>query len=342
MKRKILPIVISSLAAMTTQAAFADIDLYGKINLTLQTEEESVGDDGSDTRDSIALNSNASRLGFKGSEEINEALQVIYKLEYEIYPDSGDSGNGKGNDAFEQRNSYLGLSGDFGTVLAGKHDTPLKMSQGKIDQFNDLYIGDIKNVISGEVRASNTVMYKAPTKDGFSGAIALIQGEENGVADDNSDDRNGLGDGISGAVTYNMDALYLALALDQDVGGADRIRLVAQYSVDNFTVGGIYQTAESSDTDRYGDIDETGLVLSGTYDIDAWKLKLQYSTNNEDDNNANNDSEADITLLTFGADYKISKTTKVFGYYSTWTEEFDGPAKDDEKDTIAIGVEHKF
>ena len=104
MKRKILPIVISSVAALTTQAAFAEVDLYGKINMTIQTVEEESG--GVDTMDTIELKSNASRLGFKGSEDISDAWKVIYKLEYEIYPDSKDS---NGGNAFKSRNTYVGM-----------------------------------------------------------------------------------------------------------------------------------------------------------------------------------------------------------------------------------------
>ena len=55
-----------------------------------------------------------------------------------------------------------GIKGSFGTVWAGKHDTPTKLAQGKIDLFNDLE-GDIKNTFEGENRVSNIVAYSSPS-----------------------------------------------------------------------------------------------------------------------------------------------------------------------------------
>ena len=39
------------------------------------------------------------------------------------------------------RNTFVGLNGGFGTVLIGRHDTPEKMSTGKLDLFADS-VGD--------------------------------------------------------------------------------------------------------------------------------------------------------------------------------------------------------
>jgi predicted porin len=392
MKRKILPVILSSMAAMTAQPALADIELYGKINLTLQTVEEdgyfynNAGDvEFGEVQDTIKLNSNSSRLGFKGSADITDVLKAVYKLEYAVYPDDGANG------PFKTRNAYIGLAAqDIGTFLAGQHDTPLKMSHKDVDLFNDLYLGDVLNIMSGEVRAPNLIAYFSPDINGFGLSVALISGEESDVKEVDSsgnvsakNDRSGIGDGISAAATYRMDGLYLALAVDQDVIGGNilstllrgdedledefilnsteeqnRIRLSAQYTIDAFTLGGIFQTAESSDTGQM-DLEETSLLLSGSYKIENWKLKLQYgmttaTINSVHDNNNNeipiNDDEIDIDLFLAGADYSLSKETTVFGYYGKQTVDMNGfgyvggPQYRDEpeKSTLAIGIEHKF
>ncbi len=45
------------------------------------------------------------------------------------------------------RNSFIGLSGNFGTTLVGRHDTPLKLVGRKADLFGD-QIGDSRNLIT--------------------------------------------------------------------------------------------------------------------------------------------------------------------------------------------------
>ena len=108
-------------------AVSADVTLYGKANVSLQSTDES----GSSTTEVV---SNASRIGVKGSETLSEELKAIYKFEFEVHLDDGDNDG----DTFSQRNIYVGLqSNKMGTVIVGKFDTPLKVAQNKIDLFND-------------------------------------------------------------------------------------------------------------------------------------------------------------------------------------------------------------
>lgn len=329
MKLKALPLIISGVAAIASTQAIAAPTVYGKANVSINHDEAK------DAESGTSLNSNASRLGFKGSEKVSDNLKAIYKFEYETAVDDGDV---KGQ-TFAQRNIYVGLQGDFGTIAAGRHDTPLKKAQGKVDQFGDLKLGDIKNVISGENRVSNTVWYAAP-KMGAIGAVAAVVLNKEGT--DNSPSNTGL----SAMVNFKQDGLYLALGLDQQVKGNDTVRLVGQFNAGDFGVGGIYQTAEPS---ADGSIqEETGLILSGYYKMGSTKLKLQYGMG-ETDNEANvKDVNTTNTLLTLGADHKLSKRTKVYGYYSMMDSETEtkvgGTTSKSETDasTLGVGIEVKF
>ncbi|MBV1885196.1 MAG: porin, partial [Gammaproteobacteria bacterium] len=120
------------LAQATAISAAPEITVYGKANVTLNSvDEESVDPLDPDAAiDEWQLNSNASRLGVKGKHAVNEDLNAIFQLEYEVFIDDGTNSE---NNALKQRNIYAGLQGEFGTVIAGKHDTPLKLAQGKID-----------------------------------------------------------------------------------------------------------------------------------------------------------------------------------------------------------------
>ena len=94
MKVKLLPLAIGAAIAMPG-VAMADVTVYGKMNLTLEMADYEFEDSSSDY-DRWELNSNASRLGVKGSEDINDNLSAFYKAEYEIFPDDGSDGGSDG------------------------------------------------------------------------------------------------------------------------------------------------------------------------------------------------------------------------------------------------------
>lgn len=309
MKMKALPLMIAGLVAVSANSAVAEVKVYGKANVSVHHTEVDGGDS------STELKSNASRIGFKGSEKISDSLKAVYKFEYQTAIDDGDEG-GK---TFKQRNIYVGLKGDFGLVAAGKNDTPLKKAQGKIDQFNDLTLGDIGKVIQGDNREDNSVWYSSPKMAGVQATIATILEQE------------GDKTGISAAVNYKADGLYLALAVDQNVDSYDTTRLAAQYSMGAFGVGAIYQMAEKYE----GTEEETGLVLSAFVKAGKNKFKAQIATAEVEDGST---TTKETTQLTLGVDHKLSKKAKVYGYYSMQEEDIS----DAEVSTLGVGVEVKF
>ncbi len=317
MKKLLLSAAIASTMGFASHGFAAgpiDGTVYGKVNVSLVN-----ADDGSN--DEWKLNSNASRLGVKGKSEIAEGLTLVYKAEFEICVDDGDC---KGQ-TFTQRNIMGGIKGSFGTVWAGKHDTPTKLAQSKIDLFNDLE-GDIKNTFEGENRVSNIVAYSSPEINGFSSTVAMIPGE------DAENDNGGLADGVSYSVSYKQDDLYLALAGDQDVDGQDLMRAVAQYKVDALKLGFMYQQNEND----AGTKDESGYFISAAYKLDsAITLKAQFGSIEDD---ADGDEEETFSL---GADYKLAKSTKLYVFYTDNTDSSVGSA-DSENSAFGLGMEHKF
>ena len=286
-----------------------DGKVYGKINTAIISEDVNGTSD-------TALKSNASRLGFKGKTALDSGIAMIYKLEYEVNPTDkmADSKNGI---IFKQRNAFIGLSSETaGSIILGFHDTPLKLAQGKIDQFNDLPLGDIKNIMNGEVRASDIVAYSSPNFSGFS-IMAAISQYENSV--------EGSKDATSVSATYKMNDLYVALAIDSEVAGNDVTRLAAQYTMNSLTIGAILNESEPST----GGTSNSTTLVSAAYKIDDFKLKAQIGSGDEKGNGGE--------MTVFGVDYKLGKKSKVYIYTASF--------KDDsgtDKSATGIGVEHKF
>ena len=215
-------------------------------------------------------------------------------------------------------------------VWAGKHDTPTKLSQKKIDLFNDLE-GDMKNTFEGENRLSNVIGYSSPTINGFTTSVAMIPAEGEDVDQDGQNDTS-LNDGMSYSISYSKDKMYLAISGDQDIDKQDLIRLVGQYQIDALKLGVMYQQNE----DNLGTKDESGYFVSAAYKLDKnITLKAQYGAIEDDV-----DSDEEQTL-SFGADYKLAKNTKLFAFYTDNTDSKVG-SSDDDFSAIGIGMEHKF
>ncbi len=376
MKQKLLPTAILAATALSTNALANDVTVYGKVNLSLNANDfEMINQDTGtafNNQDNWTLNSNASRLGVKGSIGISENLKAIYKLEYELIVDEDEQGDG-GSD-FKQRNTHAGLQGNWGTLVAGRHDTPVKMAQGKVDRFNDLVLGDIKYVMVGETRADNIIMYSSPTWGGFGFTAAVMPGEDGADPDSpDADTNDGISDHISVAVNFKYDIVQASLAVDDDVDGNDIVRGVVDFSFGDFKVGGLVQQAKAAksggtlggtkniwgiyddwDYDSDDGYDPAGYdkqdayLLSGTWTIDKVILKAQYGYS-ESTPGANNvsPSKTKVTQTAIGADYKFNKQAKLFAYYSmidskgntSVTGYTDSKVSDS---TAAVGFEFKF
>lgn len=334
MTKKLLALAIGAAAAMPLVAEAAGPTLYGKINVTLDSIENDTGVPATST-DAWYLNSNASRLGVKGDAETGiTGLTGLYVAEYEIDADDGTI-------PFKQRNIYAGLKGSFGQVIAGNFDTPVKEAQGKVDQFNDL-AADIKNIMPGETRANNIIKYSSPKlAELVTINVAFMPAELTNV-DGEAGLEDGLADSISASVVLESGAFYAALAMDQNMTGAasvdtftsgraDITRLVGGYKADAIEVGAIYQMAEEVGTGATGE--DTAMLLSGAFITGDWKFKAQYGTGEGDVNGR------EKTLMALGADYKLGKSTMLFGYYSSVKTD---AATDTEVTTLALGLEQKF
>ena len=226
-------------------------------------------------------------------------------------------------------------------LKAGKFDTPTKVAQGKVDQFNDLQ-GDIKNIMAGENRAGNIVQYSTPTLGDMvtiHGAFIPGEGED---LDGDGQEENDLADSYSIAIIAEKGIFYGALSHDADIEDElvvdgttgttlDITRAAVMLKPGNVELGALYQIAEESEADG----EDQSFLVSGAYKIDRWKLKAQYGMTQGDQT----DDEA--TLMAVGADYKLAKASKVYAYFSQVSLEPDA-GEDRDDTTFGVGMEHKF
>jgi predicted porin len=281
--------------------------LYGKFNVSLN-----VVDDGTNT--SGQLSSNASRIGIKGSQEVAHGLKAIYKFELEHFTDDGEKSSGN---TFSQRNTYVGLKGSFGQVIAGKFDTPLKAAQKKVDLFGDL-VGDIKQIVTNsDNRNSNSVQYTTPSLGGVVANIDYITPENTAGVD-----------GYSSSISYTLknSGLYMALAYDKDVedSGYEVLRAVGQLNIESIQLGALIEQQKID-----GGETTEGYLVSAAYKLGKSKLKAQYGTSDIKSTGG--------STLSLGVDYKLAKNVKTFGFAT-----IEGSDGSEDKKIIGAGMELKF
>lgn len=266
----------------------ADVEVYGKVNASLQYTEEG------ENNSYVEVVSNASRLGFKGSETVNDYLTAIYQLEAEYGVDDGDPG---GEQVFKARNTFVGIEGGFGQLVMGKMDTPLKIIQSRVDVFNDM-AGDIKNVITNsDNRADNAVLYTTPDSLGpFVAKVGFIASEEDGV--DN---------GVSVAAGVRLGGGRFGFGYDQDVEAetVEIFRLAGEWDFGLLSLAALWEDQDPGDTALN---DGSGWVVSSRIPVgEHWKIGLQYG-------------ESDIVeenTETYGAklDYVFTDNLSAYGFH---------------------------
>ncbi|MEN0035893.1 MAG: porin [Cellvibrio sp.] len=330
MKKTLLAVIISS---VLPAAAFADVTVYGKANVSLQNADEAALDGSR-----IELVSNASRIGVKGGEEVNSSLKVIYQFEYQT---EVDDGNGSNSQTFAPRNMFIGLQGVAGTIMGGHFDTPTKVVQEKVDVFNDLE-GDLTTIFKGEIRASNIVQYTTPVfGGGFSGSVAYVTEENDGTFKQNNPAGTEPGNGVSASFGYTSAVFYAGVGVDQDVEaeGVDLIRVAARVNIGPVQLGLLGEKYENDNTGA----DEDGVMASALWNMtDKWVLKAQYGQSDV--------RMAEGETASIGLDYKMTKNSTLFSYATKVenglpsminTPAVINPAYRDDT-YIGAGVDYKF
>jgi predicted porin len=303
---------------MATASAAADIEVYGRLNLTLQNSDEATGEH-------VELRNNSSRLGVKGEKDIGSGLTAIYQLEFGVNLD-GESGD----DVFTHRNQFVGLKGRFGTLKLGRHDTALKQAQGDFDLFDDLE-GDIASAFNGENRLRNYIGYTTPAlaRD-FSATVNFFPGEDADAGDD------GVADRASISVDYETDLLYAAVAQDFDVEGegVETTRVVGGGTMGPARLMLLYQRTDA------GALSEHGWGASLAWTLGKTTAKFQYLAADIWRIDPQVDPLENLVenVISAGLDHALGEDTKLFAFYTAG----DIGGTDESNRYAAIGIQHNF
>jgi len=359
MKKHLIALAVA--AAVAAPAAMADTTLYGKAHISVDYLDSDVvaGNDGSN----IGVSSNSSRLGVKGVEKLSSGLSAIYQYEVTVNVSNNEE-VGKDDLFGNARNSFVGLTGGFGTVIAGIHDTPAKGVGRDYDLFGD-QVGDSRNLIGSktgngvgfDLRTANVVAYVTPNMGGFSATLAYVTDHDAGILTDTYDDNNQDAYSLSAkykAKMFDIAAAYEAHNLDRAAAtptdSESVVRVGAGVNFAGFRVQGLYQQA--TDAGFVVGKDQTVWGMGASYMFGKNKVKAQYF-NAESYDTAKDTGAA---MWAVGYDYSLSKQTTVYAAYANTSNDdaakytvskgghgdYLTPVVGGDASAFSVGVVHKF
>ncbi len=329
-----------------TYAQAAAVTIYGKVEPSLDVIR--AGDS-----EIVTMNSNTSRLGFKGTEDLGGGLKAVFQIESKL-----DVANqGEGTDGFADRDSWAGLQGAFGTLVFGTNNSAYKESSSKYDPFDDS-IGDYKTIMgmgynnAGKIkqgdanqRYKQTAHYESPRMNGvtFSANYALEEAKT-----DTTDKR-----AWSAALRYDSGPFNLFGAYDRQTknnGDTDDLKSwkvgVAYAFSSGTTVRGIVEKMKKEDATQ--PLNTQHVFIGVEQRLTAQLMVMTNHMRAEDER-----GEAGARAWNIGANYAFSRRTSVLVVYTYLKNEVNANYKNDADDDnyvakgdvvkgYSLRLQHKF
>jgi len=306
-------------------------------------------------------NQSASRIGFKGTEDLGGGLAANFQLEATIAADTGAAFQaGTGNSGGFNRIATVGLSGAFGKVDLGRQTSAIKDAYDQIDPFGDGgSIGAISNIFfngtlnSDLGRISNSVKYSTNSYSGFKATAAYGFGEQTGDTGANSNYGIGLGYAngplnVQFAYHHQDASTQASTAFDPVQTGESKLAFIgATYNFGAFKLHGAY-----ADTKIEGGLNtlaptetkyRNGLV-GVSLPLGPGSLFASYSIN---DNRTTNNADAKKAAVMYS--YDLSKRTNLYTGYSRTSNDNGSriglattAPLGESASVFTVGVRHKF
>lgn len=344
-KKLLIAAVGAALVAGPMLAAQAAPTVYGSFHMSLDRYDT---DGATTSQEKGLMNSNSSRFGLKGDEDLGGGLKSIYQVESGIFAaDNGLDPNGSSTGTASSanisgfnaqlRNTYVGFTGSsWGTVKFGRHDTPVKDLGRAVELFNE-QIGDARNVTGSQgtfdARINNMMRYDSPDFGGVRFALQYntpeakstqtfaTTGPTTVTSSTATTTTSTITDNIrtmSGNVTFTQGPLYVGLGYEKQMypssakKDATDMRLVGKYSMGDLTLAALYETM--SDLAGTSGADRKAWGLGAGFKLANNMLKLQYYTTDKVDAQTTQNGG---NIMALGVDHSFSKTTLAYFAYAT-------------------------
>ena len=340
MKKTFLALAVLGAFAGTASAQ-SNVTIYGVVDAGITHEN---GAAGSVTKLATGVQS-GNRIGFKGSEDLGGGTKVNFQLENGFNADTGSIRQGG---ALFGRQAYVGFSGSFGAVNAGRQYNPVFIALDSIDPFGTGLTGSSTNLMAsganGDVRTNNSLTYSSPDMNGFSFNGMYGLGE---VAGDSSKSRYYA---LSVAYAKGPVAAYLAYDNANNATNTNSTKLLLVGGTYNFgpaTLHLAYETEKDDAAMNYRDwmVGVSAPVGSGT-------IMASYINKNDRSGAAVSSGAKQFGL---GYVYPLSKRTNIYTSYGHINNDAgaanvvgdassggNAVAAGNSSTAFTVGIRHKF
>lgn len=180
MNKKLIALALAALPA----AAMADVTIYGTIKAGIENNKTYSSTFGTNAQgkpqSGMQINDWTSSIGFKGSEDLGGGLKAIWQVESRLHMDGTDGGKNGSSDGFGTRDTFIGLTGDWGKVRFGKLSNYANSDMELVDpgSYSGESVGGLGMFTRLDGRHTNALRFDSPTYYGFSYAF-LYSVDEN-------------------------------------------------------------------------------------------------------------------------------------------------------------------
>jgi predicted porin len=286
MMKKFTLSAIALVAAAVAAPAFAQssVTLYGRLNTTIENQKVDGG------ARAWVVNNNASRLGFRGVEDMGGGMKASFNLEHGLSSDTGAAAS-----TFWGREAWVQLAGSFGAVRLGNFTPESYFATADYISMHNHDTGSSSDSLYdfSTYRSSNKVGYFTPTMGGFSGSMSVSAGEG----------RAGEKRLMDLAANYVGGPLHLGFGY-ADTGNTDQWAVRALYELGAFTLGAYYQIGENANVNGISYKKYKTARLAGMYTMGASEFHVNFGKATNGDQ------------WTLGYNYNLSKRTKIYGYFT--------------------------
>lgn len=339
-----------SLVALGILGAFAgtafaqSATLYGTLDVGYGIGNDGIYEGSSGNQSKFQQWGNAkttSVWGLMGSEDLGNGLKAYFHLESEISPEDGSTGDG-----LFDRAAYVGLTGGFGSIQAGRQST---VSSNIMSEFDVSGAPGLTSSLGNAAVSGDAQRFGADTYDHIDSALVYISPEFSGFQFQaglvlKNDDVLGAGAfGLDSknlytlGATYNYGGLTVGAVFESKPvsisGVSSSWGLGAKYDFGSFLISASY-------FDNHLKTDGRGFSLGIAAPFDAFTLGAQVAYNTKAYDLAG-DKVKPLAWELF-ATYDLSKRTQLYIQYGG----MDSDAKDfngaERKYSAAFGLIHSF
>lgn len=346
MQKKIIALAIAGLAS-TAAFAQTNVTIYGVADATFDSVKATGATGNSDRLDYNNRNrvtANSSYIGFKGVEDLGNGLKAVFQFESSVSFDAATGGNAN-------RDSFVGLSGGFGTLVAGNLTGPTRALGAKFDvNAGATGIGANSALLaklgggSGagafDQRITNAIAYVSPTVAGFNAVVGystgltnqygaaatnVLKGHESMGADNANQGNHAYTLGLNYAIAgFDAGYAYTGVKAAGNGSSADDGLAAGWRKLDNHRAGVMYKAAFGQvgvlfdrtrlDLTAGEDLTQNVWYLSGKFNVGSGAVLAQWGHASDVKNNNTDKEGANHYVL--GYEHNLSKRTVLKAVYS--------------------------